>query len=610
MASTAVHFAIDQDYPTFRLVRAVRQTTLLERLPARLTVTPAHHLVEPAVLQRRFHDLPEALRNADALAEQLRSDVLPRDLIVPHPHLGHGLDEMSYLRRLCERGLRRRDLGDSLAARQRLREELAIIETASLAGYFLVVRDIARYARRKGHSMALRGSAGNSLACYLLEITDVDPLRFGLVLDRFLHPGRRDLPDIDLDFDWQVRDDVMAYARRRHGPAHTAQISSHLFLQPRSAFREAAKVHGLSDAQVSRLLEEEGSESRWHNEEKFRQRQAPRGFPLEEERWPAILADAQRLLGRPHHLSIHPGGIVLTPRPIEEYVPLQMAPKGVVITQFDKDAVERIGLVKIDLLGNRALAAVDEARRLYAKPLAPASGPRGGCREDAATVALLRCGDTLGINQLESPAMRHLLIQVRPDGVNDIIRCLALIRPGAGSLGMKERFLRRRRGLEPVEVHPLLEPVLRDTYGLMLYEDDALRIVQAFTGLSVADADRIRKQAARPLSDDEARRWCCDFIAACVSREVAPAVAEEYWQLLTRFRQYTFCKSHAVSYGLIAWQMAFLKARLSHRLLDGRSEPQPGRLSAPGLHRGRQTRRHSASAALRQSLRRTVHLRR
>src|SRR4029077_15159914 len=166
-----------------------------------------------------------------------------------------GVDSTRLLQHACQRGLGRRPLHDPDRAPERLRQELALIEPAGLAGYFLVVRGIARYARSRGHSMALRGSAGNSLVCYLLEITDVDPLRFGLSLERFLHPGRTDLPDIDLDFDWKVRDDVIAYAFRRYGARHTAMISSHLFLQPRSAFREAAKVHGLSNEQVSRLLE-------------------------------------------------------------------------------------------------------------------------------------------------------------------------------------------------------------------------------------------------------------------------------------------------------------------------------------------------------------------
>lgn len=585
VASTAAHFALPTEYATYRLVTAMRKLTILDRLPRQLPITPDHHLVDACTLQQRFRDLPEAVRNTDMLAEQLRSDVLPHDTVLPPPRLPHHLDEVRYLHLLCERGLRRRDLGGSLSARQRLREELAVIEAAHLAGYFLVVRDIARHARRRGHSMALRGSAGNSLVCYLLEITDVDPLRFGLSLERFLHPGRIDLPDIDLDFDWKVRDEVIAHVFRRYGPQHTARISSHLFLQPRSALREASRVHGLSNEQISRMLEE-GELAPL--EETRGQKHGASGAAEQS----AIRAAARLLLGRPHHLSIHPGGIVITPRPIEDYVPLQMAPKGVVITQFEKDALERIGLVKIDLLGNRGLATVDEALRHVRdeRREATGKGQRGdtmaNCKrqtangnmlsqwesraisslsanawDDEATVSLLQRGDTLGVNQLESPAMRHLLIQMKPAGVDDVIQALAMIRPGAASVGMKECYIRRRRGLEPVRcIHPLLEVLLRETQGLMLYDDDALCVVQALTGLAAPAADRFRKRIMKHQTGKEALALGQEFLQACERHGIPRAAAAEQWVQLAKFNHYSFCKSHAVSYGLIAWQAAYLKA--------------------------------------------------
>ncbi len=657
VASTAAHFATPGEYHAFRLATAVRQLMLLEQLPRRLSITPEHHLVDQAEFRRRFHDCPEALDNTALLAEQLRSSVLPREVILPPPRLPRHFEETRYLHALCERGLRRRELGGDLAARQRLREELAVIEAAHLAGYFLIVRDIARYARRKGHSMALRGSAGNSLVCYLLEITDVDPLRFGLPLERFLHPGRSDLPDIDLDFDWKVRDDVIDYVFRRYGPRHTARISSHLFLQPRSAFRESAKVHGLSNEQISSLLETlDARVSRIVEDERGESADRsffvpPSSFPLEPERWPAIVRDARVLLGRPHHLSIHPGGVVVTPQPIENYAPLQMAPKGVVITQFDKDSIEYVGLVKIDLLGNRALATVDEATAWLRSipvlpslpvpgqprgipsppsppvlrgrgvggegvlrgddsvplplppsplPLSPEAGERGEegvpsqaehafdgpglgpevgedlagppkawhpavlskAANDHDALKLLQSGDTLGVNQLESPAMRHLLIQMQPRGVEDVIQALALIRPGAASIGAKECFIRRRRGLEPVRVvHPSLGPILRDTMGLMLYEDDGLAVIQALTGLAAPDADRFRKRVAKHRTEEEALALTKEFLAACDRHGTPRPAAAEMWVQLAKFNHYSFCKSHAVSYGLIAWKAVLLKAR-------------------------------------------------
>jgi DNA-directed DNA polymerase III PolC len=570
VASTAAHFATPADHPTYRLVTAVRQATLLDQLPGTLAITPEHCLPTAEGWRRRFRDLPEAVHNGDALAELLRSDVLPRERVLPEPRLPRAPDPGRYLHRLCERGLRRRELGADLDARRRLREELIVIEAAGLGGYFLTVRDIARVARRRGHSMALRGSAGNSLVCYLLGITDVDPLRFGLSPERFLHPGRADLPDIDLDFDWKVRDEVIDHVVRRYGAAHTARISAHLFLQPRSAFREAAKAHGLSTAQVSALLTtlSERVDDLLLPEEPRAEGKPPPAFPLEEARWPRLVADARRLLGRPSHLSLHPGGIIITPGPIEDHVPLQRAAKGVVMTQFEKDAVEYVGLVKIDLLGNRALATVDEARH-HAHALlvgahggeAPGVGQALATDRDPATVALLRRGDTLGVNQLESPAMRHLLIQMRPGGIDDVVQSLALVRPGAASVGVKECFIRRRAGLEPVRVaHPRLAALLGDTHGLMLYEDDTLRLIEGLTGLAPADADRFRKRVARHSGGEEARALGAEFLALCTRQGFPADLVAGLWPQLSKFNRYSFCKSHAVSYGLIAWSAAYLKA--------------------------------------------------
>jgi DNA-directed DNA polymerase III PolC len=477
---------------------------------------------------------------------------------------------VKHLRLLCERGLRRRGLADSDVARRRLEHELAVLEHGNLPGYFLIVRQIARHARNQGLSMALRGSAGNCLVCYLLEITDVDPLRFQLPLERFLHPGRTDLPDIDLDFDWKTRDQVIDWVFKRHGDRHTAMISTHLFLQPRSAFREAAKVHGLSSAQVTQLL---GTFSErmegMLTDDVHRSVRMPGSFPLEPERWPRLLADARRLLGRPHHLSIHPGGVVITPTPIEDCAPLQRAPKGVVITQFEKDAAEYVGLVKIDLLGNRALSSVDAAAALLKDHLPCALRERPLWLKssatppdyDQATVDLLRRGATLGVNQLESPAMRRLLIQMRPSGLLDVVQALAMIRPGAASVGMKEVFVRRRRKLEPVrQVDPRLTEILGETEGLMVFEDDALQVVQALTGLDAIAADHFRKRITKHRTIEEARALTLEFLTACSRNGIPRSVAEDIWVQLAKFNSYSFCKSHAVSYGLIAWKAAFLKA--------------------------------------------------
>jgi DNA-directed DNA polymerase III PolC len=576
VASTAVHFATPKEYPVFRLLLAVQRGGLLDQLPARLPITAAHHLVDPDELRRRFADLPDAVDNTDRLAEQLSADVLPHEIVLPPARVPRQLEAAAFLRRLCERGLQRRGLAGD-AAVQRLREELLLIEARDLADYFLVVRDIARYARHRGHGMALRGSAGNSLVCYLLEITEVNPLRFHLGLERFLHAGRPDLPDIDLDFDWKVRDEVLAHVFDRYGPAHTAMVSSHLSLQPRSAFREAAKAHGLSDEQISQLgvSREEwavGGKETPASDAGAGSCAPPPTFPLEPQRWPRLLRDARRLLGRPHHLSIHPGGIVITPRPLEEYVPLQPAAKGVIITQFDKDAIEEVGLVKIDLLGNHGLATVDEAQRWVAAAKSKTQNATGKADRVLCTshpgfaeplvADLLRRGDTLGVTQLESPAMRHLLVQLGADSIDDVIQALAAIRPGPAGEGMKGRFLRRRRGLEPVpRLHPRLDQLLAESEGLILYDDDGPRVIQALTGLALPESYAFFRRITRLDNEEEGKALAEEFLKACAAQGVAPELAEAQWQQLRKFRRYAFCKSHAVSYGLLAWKGAWLKAR-------------------------------------------------
>lgn len=558
VASTAAYMMRADEYETHRLVCTVRRLSLRDRLPP-LETRPEHRLVSVVEIRRRFHDLPQALRNADALADSLRSDVLPRQLVLPTPVRSRPLNLSEYLRALCERGLRERDLGGDLKARERLRRELQIIEANGLPGYFLTVRDITRAARRRGHTMALRGSAGNSLVCYLLGITEVDPLRFRLELERFLHPGRVDLPDIDLDFDWKARDEMIDYVIRRYGAAHVARISSHQFFQPRSAFRQAAKVHGLSTEQVSELLTtlDQRIDAMLLPEAGLTMPPLPRAFPLESSRWPRVIDDARRLLGRPAQLGLHPGGIVITPRPIVDYVPVQWAAKGVLMTQYEKDAVEAIGLVKIDLLGNRALSTVDEARH-NARVVIPSPVQSAA---DSATVSLLRRADTLGITQLESPAMRHLLMQMQPTGLDDVIQALALLRPGAASIGMKELFVQRRRGQEATPLaHPMMELLLGETHGLMLYEDDALRVIQGMTGLPAPEADRFRKRIAKHQNGRESESLYREFVASCRARDPSNNDLDALWMQLAKFNRYSFCKSHSVSYGLIAWQAAYLKA--------------------------------------------------
>jgi DNA-directed DNA polymerase III PolC len=559
VATTGAFFAAPSGHGSYRLLAAVRQKVSLDQLPARLPVVSANHLAGEAELRERFRDVPNALANAVTLAEMCRSDVLPRGTVLPPVKLPTGQDAQTQLRLLCERGLRQREWRDGGAVGKRLERELALIAQRDLAAYFLAVADIAGEARRQGWPLALRGSAGSSLVCHLLGITDVDPMAHGLRVERFLHEGRDGLPDIDLDLASQNRRHLWNTILTRFGKDHVARVGVIEHFGAKSAFLAAALAHGLTEPQAAALRDELGDdlETLADGTDGSPLALAPPGCPLEPAAWPRLVQATRVLLGRPRALSTHPAGIVLTAEPAERLLPVEKGPGGARVAQFDKDAIERVGCVKLDLLSNRALSVIAEARQ-HARQLAPEDEGRAAEDGDPATLALLAAGGTLGVGQLETPAARRLLRQVAPRGIQDLAQALAILRPGPASGGGKDSYVRRRRGLEPPRyTHASLEGLLRESHGLLLFEDDALSVIETLTGLPATEADHLRRRLADP---DDAREVAASFLAACERNSIPRPAAEEALGQLQRQADYTFCKSHAVSCALIAWQQAWLKA--------------------------------------------------
>jgi len=561
VASLAARFAAPNGAGPFRLLTAIRQGVALDQLPPRLPVRAQHHLADPDEVSQRFRDLPDAVANTERLAEACRSDVLPRGRVLPPCQVPAGQDPDTYLRLTCEREFPRRQWQDEPGARRRLEHELKVIAATDFSGHFLAVGDLAREARAQGWPFALRGSAGGSLVCHLLGITDADPLRHGLRFERFLHPGRESPPDIDLDFAAQVRSKAWNWLLKRFGADHVARVGMLTTFRARSAFRAAAAAHGATKEQLRPLLDSLGpelEELEAGGEGADRLALAPPAWPLEPEVWPRVVADARQLVGRPHEWTTHPSGVVLTAAPVEQVLPLERGAGGVRLAQFGKGEVERVGLVKLDLLTNRALSVLAEARQ-QVQSLSPPDAVLPCDDADPAVLRLLRQGDTLGIGQLETPSMRRLLRQAQPRGLQDLVQALAVTRPGAAAGGNREAYLRRRQGLEAVAYdHPCLEQHLRETWGLFLFEDDCLAAIEALTGLPAPEADAIRKG----LTDaGGAEAAAARFLGACERAGVPCPAGEAVCSRLRRFASYAFCKAHAVSYGLICWQQAQLKAR-------------------------------------------------
>ncbi|MHC4985135.1 MAG: PHP domain-containing protein, partial [Planctomycetota bacterium] len=465
VATAKALLASADDGRVARLLAAMRLQTTDATVPTH-ELPPSEAFLRTAdQLAKQLTDWPEAIANNQRLVGKLSSfKLLPRQAVFPSFECPDGLTPTAYLKQLCRKGLTWRYPARPPAGwRERLRRELTLIETKGFSEYFLVVWDIVQYARRQGAPVAGRGSGASSLVAYLLGITNVCPLDCEIPFERFLNDLREDFPDLDIDFCWRIRDDVIDYATGRWGAGRVAMVCTHSTFQDRAALRETAKAMGFSEQQISKLGEMDQPEKN-----------------------PRLLEAARlsrRLIGLPHNVSVHPGGIVMAPERLDRFAPLQPAAKGVRVTQFDKDGVEAMGLVKLDLLGNRSLSTIRASCDLIAERSSERIDPERVDTRDAATLAVLRAGDTVGCNQLESPAMRNLLRGLQPKGLKDVMKALALIRPGAASIGMKETFVRRHRGLEdPPPSDPRVDAVLAETYGVMLYEDDVMLLAAAMTG--------------------------------------------------------------------------------------------------------------------------------
>jgi DNA-directed DNA polymerase III PolC len=501
-------------------------------------------------IEREARGLEEALRETARIAEMVDMDLglgvsrFPR--ATPSP-----TESLARLRAMCEEALPRRYRGAESAARKRLEKELRTIGKLGFSDYFLVVADIVGYARKEGIPVCGRGSGASSIVSYLLGITHVDPISQGLLFERFLNEHRPDYPDLDVDLSWKRRDEVIRYVYERFGHEYVAMISTHNTFEVRSAAREVAKAFGLSpyEAQaLSSLLphsyykDHDGVDAKVAKYLKNVKPEMPRDVAE------ALGKTVSRVVGYPHHSSVHCGGVVISDKPITYYTALELAPKGIAITQADMYAIEKLGLVKIDLLGNRALAVVEDTVRAAHLP---AADPTDIAPDDAETAALLAAGDTLSCFNLESPAMRSLLTMLKARDRDDAILALALVRPGPSAGGMKEKYIRLR-------AQDNGNGVRGRTNGIPLYQEDVMKLMAMYTGMTYSEADILRRELGdRKLPREELRER---FMFLAESAGTSRRVAENAWEKIARFAAYSFCKAHAASYGALSYTTAYLRA--------------------------------------------------
>ncbi len=577
IAAPRVRFADRSDYLRHRLLVAIGNRTTLSRLEHSACAPPTAWLRSARALREEFRHAPEALHNAIELSERVAWRIPVDRKRLPRFPVPGGRSAPAQLARLCARGLRRRRVPPAVRSRYRaqLHRELALIEELGFADYFLIVAEIVAWARRRGIACCGRGSAANSLVSWLLGLTQVDPLAHGLYFERFLNRGRRDLPDVDLDFAWDERDVVLDHVYQRYGRDHVAMISTHSCFAARGAVRELARVMGLPSAEIGPVTR---ALPAWRagpfDPETLRAHPRAARLPLDSEPWRTILREAARLAGFPRFLGVHAGGIVLTPSPLTDHLPLCRARKEtaagpLVLTQWDMYAVEGAGLVKIDLLGNRGLAVIRDAAAAAERNTGlRVDFSRVDARRDTRTRDLLARGETMGCFYIESPGMRALLRKLRCCRYSELVAASSIIRPGISASGMMSAYVDRHRWVrehhgahDPAWYpHPALRALLGETYGVMTYQEDVMKIAEVVAGLDAATADAMRRAMGGKHAPQRLAAFAEAFRAGAEARGTSPALAAELWRQIESFSGYSFCKAHSASYAELSFRSAWLRA--------------------------------------------------
>ncbi len=566
VATNEPFFAKPADYDAHDALLAVAAGRLVSD-GERRRVTPEHYFTSRAEMKRRFADLPEALSTTVEIAMRctwrvgLRKPILPR-----FGEQGH--DEAEELQLQAKAGLAARLAkhgpaeGYSVEAyEKRLDFELSIITRMKFPGYFLIVADFIKWA--KDHDIPVgpgRGSGAGSLVAYALTITDVDPLRFGLLFERFLNPDRVSMPDFDIDFCQNRREEVIDYVKHRYGEERVAQIITFGTLLARGVLRDVGRVLEMPYGQVDRLTKLVPQ----NPAKPISLKDAIEGEPKlqqaaqEEPIVARLLEIGQKLEGLHRHASTHAAGVVIGDRPLEQLVALSVDPRtGMRVTQFNMKWVEQAGLVKFDFLGLKTLTTLTTAVKLIAQrniEIDLASLPFN----DPPTYAMLARGETVGVFQVESAGMRKALVEMKADRIEDLIALVALYRPGP--MDNIPTYCRRKLGLEePSYLHPGMAPYLSETHGIIVYQEQVMQVAQALSGYSLGEADLLRRAMGKKIKAEmDAQRD--RFVKGAIANGITPETASEIFDLLAKFADYGFNKSHAAAYAVVAFQTAYLKA--------------------------------------------------
>jgi DNA polymerase III subunit alpha len=560
VATNDTHYTHPEQYEAHDLLVCIQTASNLDT-PGRMRFENNEFYLKPAADMRRLFngELTDAMDNTVAIAEQCDVNLDFEGLRLPHFEVPAGETEGSWLRKECERGMAERYSTLSDEIRHRLDYELGIIDRMGYSAYFLIVADFTRFAREQGIMITCRGSAPGSIVTYSLGITPVDPLEYGLPFERFLNPDRVTMPDIDIDFQDSRRDEVIEYVTRKYGDDRVAQIITFGTLGAKAAIRDVGRAMGLTYAEADRVAKAVPNELNISLARAVDTSPQLRELMAADDRVDKLIGVAKQLEGVSRHASTHAAGIVISREPLTEIMPLQRATDGrTTMTQFEMHACEALGLLKFDFLGLINLTILAEAVELVKTHRSVDLDVDELPLDDSKTFELLSTGETTGIFQLEGSGMRRYVKELKPTEVRDLAAMVALFRPGP--MANIPAYIRRKHGEEPVSyLHPALEPALRDTYGIFVYQEDIMTAAIAMADYTGPEADNLC-YAIRKKKEDVLRQHEAKFKAGAKKKGIPPHIVDQVFAAFEPFARYGFNKAHATCYGLIAYQTAYLKA--------------------------------------------------
>jgi len=545
-----ITFADDKGFELHRHLRAIDNNCLLSKLPASQLACSGEVFISPAEAQHRFSRYPQLPENSKKLLEQCELSFDFKSVKNKKSFTGSRYDDRILLEKLAMDGLAYRYGSHNKEALRRVGHEIEIIDKLGFSAYFLITWDITRYSMSRGFYHVGRGSGANSIVAYCLRITDVDPIALDLYFERFINPLRTSPPDFDIDYSWKERDEVLDYIFKRYGHKHTALLGAMSTFKGKSILRELGKVYGLPKNEIDDLVENR------HNPK------------MESALVKKIMNVGTRMVDFPNIRSIHAGGVLISEEPITCYTALDMPPKAFPTTQWDMYVAEAIGFEKLDILSQRGLGHIDECAKIVQQNRGISIDVHkvDEFMKDPKVKHQLRSGETIGCFYIESPAMRGLLKKLKCDTYPVLVAASSIIRPGVARSGMMKEYIQRFHNPNGFRyIHPAMEQQLKETFGVMVYQEDVLKVCHHFAGLDLADADILRRaMSGKFRSKQEFERIRERFFSNCRERGHSNEITKEVWRQIESFAGYSFSKAHSASYAVESFQSLYLKAHYPH----------------------------------------------